>query len=348
MSLPSLTPDIASRFSRIALAHVERQYPNKLDHVLNDAGDLRSPRDLHPIFYGSFDWHSCVHGYWLLATMLRRAPEIPEAAEIRALFDRQLSSDKVGAELAYLSQPLRATFERPYGWAWLLMLSAELARHENDEGRRWRENLEPLTHAFVARFRTFLPKATYPIRAGAHFNTAFAVALAAEYARTVRDESFAFLLKEKAMAWYDDDIDCQAWEPGGDDFLSPALIEAECMRRVLAPADFRRWFDRFLPRLADHDPGTLFVPATVSDRTDGKIGHLDGVNLSRAWCWRSIAGALDEGDRRRPVLLAAAREHLDASLPQVAGDYMGEHWLATFAALALEPGSGAWGPEGRK
>lgn len=337
--MTSLTPDIASRFSALALSHVRREYPNKLDHAINGEADLRSPRELHPVFYGSYDWHSCVHGYWLLSRLYRLFPSLPESARIRHLFDEQLTGPKVADEVAYLRQPNRGTFERPYGWCWLLMLSAELARHDSDEGRQWTAALAPLTDAFVARFQGFLPKATYPIRAGTHFNTAFASALALEYADVVGDTAFAALVRDKAVAWYGGDVDCQAWEPGGDDFLSPALVEAECMRRSLPAARFAEWFARFLPRITSHEPATLFTPATVSDRTDGKIAHLDGLNLSRAWCWRSIASALPEDDPRRDAAIHAATVHIAASLPHVAGDYMGEHWLATFALLALTGGA---------
>ncbi len=332
MAMLTLTPKLASIFARLALSHVEREYPNKLDHVLRGQADLRAPRDLHPLFYGSFDWHSCVHGYWLLATLRRRCPEIAEAAAITALFERQLTEANVAAEVEYLAQPMRGGFERPYGWAWLLMLAAELSRH--DEGS-WSAALAPLTEAIVARFTEFLPKATYPVRTGTHFNTAFALALAMEYADTVNDDAFATLLREKAVRWYGDDVECQAWEPGGDDFLSPALAEAECMRRSLTVADFNRWLDSFLPRLEAREPATLFTPAEVSDRSDGKIAHLDGLNLSRAWCWRSLAHVWPEDDARRAIAQQAAAGHLAASLPHIAGDYMGEHWLATFAAMAL-------------
>ncbi len=330
-----LTPEIASRFARLALAHVEREYPNKLEHVYNGAQDVLEPRVLHPLFFGSFDWHSCVHGYWLLATLLRRFPDLAEAREIRGLFDRNIRDAHVNAELAYLSQPNRATFERPYGWAWLLMLAAELARHATDDGKRWSLIMKPLANAFVARFNAFLPKATYPIRVGTHFNSAFAIALALEYADVTHDKRFGRLLRGRAVAWFANDADCQAWEPGGDDFLSSALMEAECMRRSLDDDLFAPWLDKFLPRLADQDPRVLFVPATVSDRSDGKIAHLDGLNLSRAWCWRSIARSWPADDPRRALALEAARIHLDASLPHLAADYAGEHWLATFALLAL-------------
>ncbi len=332
----ALTPALASRFAGLALSHVTREYPNKLDHVLGGPEDARGPRDLHPIFFGSFDWHSCVHGYWLLARLLRRVPGLPEAPAVRALFDAHLVPERVAGEVAYLARPLARGFERPYGWAWLLALAAELARHAGPDAARWAAALRPLADAFAARFRAFLPLATYPVRAGAHFNTAFAVALALEYADAAGDDALATALRARARAWYGGDADCQAWEPGGDDFLSPALVEAECMRRALGADEFRAWFDRFLPRVARGEPAALFAPAHVSDRTDGKIAHLDGLNLSRAWCWRGLARAWPQGDPRRDAALAAADRHLAAGLPHVAGDYMGEHWLATFALLALE------------
>ncbi len=331
----ALTPALASKFAALALAHVGREYPNLVYHVMRGPEDVRGPRALHPVFYGSLDWHSCVHGYWLLAQLLRVAPGLPEAARIRALFDEQLTPPNVAGEVAYVEAPLRGTFERPYGWAWLLALQAELLRHEGDDARRWQDALRPLADVFARLFAEFLPRADYPVRGGAHFNTAFAVALALEYADRA-DPTLAALLRARAAAWYTADAGCQAWEPSGDDFLSPALVEAECMRRVLPPAAFAAWFDRFLPDVAAGEPATLFTPAGVSDRSDGKIAHLDGLNLSRAWCWRSLAAAWPPGDPRRELSLGAAERHLAASLPHVAGDYMGEHWLATFALLALE------------
>jgi hypothetical protein len=293
------------------------------------------PRELHPVFFGSLDWHSCVHGYWLLATVLRLYPDIDEATEIHELFDEQLTTAKIQREIDYLSRPFTNTFERPYGWAWLLMLSAELSRHDTTDGKHWNTALEPLSTAFVERFLQFLPKASYATRVGTHFNSAFALTMTLEYAEVAGNNALRKLVTGKALEWYEGDKDCQAWEPGGDDFLSSALMEAECMRRVLSGKEFVSWFESFLPRIGEREPATLFEPATVSDRSDGKIAHLDGLNLSRAWCWRSLATSLVDSDPRREVALEAARRHLAASLPHVTGDYMGEHWLATFALLAL-------------
>lgn len=327
-----LDRSLASRFAEAALGHVTREYPHKLDHVMSGLGDVQGPKALHPIFYGSFDWHSCVHGYWLLARLYRRCPDLPEAGRIKALIDAQFTSEKAAGELAYLDRPLSAGFERPYGWAWLLMLATELAQHGSGEGRAWATAIAPLARAFAERFRAFLPKQTYPIRVGTHFNTAFALALAYEYATLCGDEDLAALIADRARDYYGRDADCQAWEPGGDEFLSPALMEAELMHRVLPASEFVDWFERFLPRLSQGEPATLFTPATVSDRSDGKIAHLDGLNLSRAWCWRSLSSSLRFGE----LATDAAERHLRASLPHVTGDYMGEHWLASFALLALD------------
>jgi hypothetical protein len=332
----ALTVDLASRLAAIALGHVTREYPNKLDHVLAGPTDLQNPRALHPIFYGSFDWHSCVHSYWLLMRIERIFPNLPESDRIRALADAHFTPDKAAAELAYLSRPESGGFERPYGWAWLLMLAAELSAHQSSQARRaWSTALGLLAEAFAERFRRFLPKLTYPIRTGTHSNTAFALRLAQHYADAVRDGDLAGAIAERAAAWYGRDENCQAWEPGGDDFLSPALVEAECMRGILSKPEFRRWLAAFLPDLERQEPATLFTPAEVSDRTDGKIVHLDGFNLSRAWCWRGISAALDENDPLRRLADEAAERHLSRSLPHIAGDYMGEHWLGSFALLAL-------------
>jgi hypothetical protein len=327
-----ITAALAERLAGIALAHVGRPYPYVLVHVVAGPGDMAAPLDQHPIFHGSFDWHSCVHGHWLLARVLRLHPAIARAEAIHAHFDAVFTSEKVAGELDYLARPHSAGFERPYGWAWLLMLASELRRHPEP----WGERLRPLAEAFVARFKAFLPKADYPVRAGVHSNTAFALALAHDYVQEAGDDDLARLIHSKALAWYGADADCQAWEPSGDDFLSPALMEAELMRRLLSTVDFQAWFARFLPRAAAGEPTTLFRPAAVSDRGDGKIAHLDGLNLSRAWCWRGIAGALAPDDPLVPLAIEAADGHLAASLPHVSGDYAGEHWLASFALLALE------------
>ena len=326
--MTQLSPALADHLAGIALGHVTREYPNKLDHVLAGPEDCRSPRELHPVFHGSFDWHSCVHGYWTLARLYRRFPAMTQAARVRALFDAHLSPRLVEGECAYLEHPSAGGFERPYGWAWLLKLAAELAQHTTPQGAAWSAALAPLAEAFVQRFLRYLPLATYPVRAGVHFSTAFAARLALEYPHAaLRD-----MLIDTVRRWYEADADCQAWEPGGDEFLSPALIEAECMRVALPKPAFRAWFARFLPRLGQSLPATLFAPAIVSDRSDGKIAHLDGLNLSRAWCWRALADDCPDPEAARQV----ARRHLDASLPHVAGEYMGEHWLASFALLALD------------
>lgn len=324
-----LTPDIAARFAGLALGHVTREYPHKLDHVMDGPEDVLGPKALHPIFHGSFDWHSCVHGYWTLLTLRRHFPAEPFAEDIRALADEMLTGDEVAGELAYLDRAYSGGFSRPYGWAWLLALHGEAVRHEDAE---WGRALAPLARAFADRFLAFLPKQTYPIRTGTHFSTAFALVLVLDWARE-HDDALAALAETRAVEYFGQDRDCNGWEPGGDEFLSSALIEALLMRRVLGVERFRNWFAGFLPRIGDREPVTLFTPATVSDRSDGKIAHLDGFNLSRAWCWRGIADALD------PPLAALALEtadaHLAASLPNVSGDYMGEHWLASFALLAM-------------
>lgn len=324
----------AERFALIALSHVTREYPNHISHGLQGPGDARAPSELHPVFYGSFDWHSCVHGYWMLARLLRLFPHIPSADAIRNLFGKMLTAEKIAGECAYFDRPLARGYERPYGWAWLLKLAAELKGHEKPA---WGEALEPLTTRIVHRFMAFLPLASYPVRVGTHFNTAFALRLAADFAEKAGDDGLLDLLKGTARRWYGRDEACPAWgEPSGDDFLSSALIEAECMRRLMPAKDFLPWFERFLPQIADGVPATLFHPATVSDRSDGKIAHLDGLSLSRAWCWRSLARTLPETDIRAVLMESAAERHLAVALPHVAGDYMGEHWLASFAVLALD------------
>jgi len=323
----TLDPPFASKLAQIALGHVTREYPHKLDHVLTTDADSLTPRVLHPIFFGSFDWHSCVHGWWTLLTLRRLFPTIPEAGAIEELANRSFTAEKVGVELAYLDRPSSRGFERPYGWAWLLQLHLEATRHE----QHWSAELEPLARAFAARLRGYLQVLTYPIRVGTHFNTAFALVLSLEWAEAF-DPALADRIRDRSLHWFGADRDCQAWEPGGDEFLSSALIEALCMART-HPPEFSTWFGHFLPGVDNRQPATLFEPAVVSDRSDGKIAHLDGLNLSRAWCWRSIATLLAPPEHA--IATEAAEAHLTAALPHIAGDYMGEHWLASFALLAL-------------
>ncbi|KAB7646348.1 DUF2891 domain-containing protein [Polymorphobacter fuscus] len=319
----------AATLARIALGHVTREYPHKLDHVMDGPGDARTPRDLHPMFFGSFDWHSCVHGWWLLLRLLRRFPGHAAAGDTRALAAEILTADHAAAELAYLAAPSSRGFERPYGWAWLLALHAEAARHDDP---RFAKVLAPLATAFAERTRAYLPQLTYPIRTGSHGNTGFALVLMADWARD-HDPELLTLMAVRARDWFGRDRDAQVFEPDGDAFLSPTLTAALAMATLLPPAEFRAWFAAYLPDVARQAPASLFTPARVSDRSDGKIAHLDGLNLSRAWCWTGIAGRLEGDDG---VIRGTARVHLEAGLPHIAGDYAGEHWLATFALLALE------------
>lgn len=320
----------AARMAGIALGHVTREYPHKLDHVLAGDADARTPRQLHPIFFGSFDWHSCVHGWWLLLRLAHRFPDHARAAETRALAAASFTPEKVAAERAYLARPESAGFERPYGWAWLLMLHAEMTR----ENSPFAAILAPLAQDFATRWQAHLPRLTYPIRSGAHANTAFALVLMAEWARS-HDPALLATMAARARDWFGADRDAQAWEPDGDAFLSPTLTQALAMASLLPAAEFCAWFHAFLPRAAARQPASLFTPAHVSDRSDGKIAHLDGLNLSRAWAMRGIAAVLGADDAAAPVLHAAGTAHLAAALPHIAGDYAGEHWLASFALLAL-------------
>lgn len=327
-----LTQDLAARFAGVTLSHLGQHWPYKLDQVLTGPADIAAPIDLHPIFHGSFDWHSCVHGWWQVMRLARLFPDAPHAAQAIARANEMLVPDKVAGELAYLDRPMTGGFERPYGWAWLLALHDELARHDN---RNWADALAPLARAFADRLANYLPRLTYPIRVGTHTNTAFALFHARRWA-LARDPALTELIDRTAIGWFSDDRARQAWEPCGDEFLSPVLSEALLMSTILHSADFRVWFDAFLPEAASGRPETLFVPAHVSDRTDGKIAHLDGLNFARAWCWRGIATALGAGHGVGAVAEAAAERHIAASLPHVADNYMGSHWLCSFALLALE------------
>ncbi|HSS03178.1 MAG TPA: DUF2891 domain-containing protein [Kofleriaceae bacterium] len=328
-----IASDQASPFARLALDCVQRELPNSIQHLINEPGDVRRPRELHPAFYGCLDWHSAVHGHWLLVRLVRTVPGLREAAAIRAALDANLTAASIAAEVAYFAAPNRGSYERTYGWAWLLQLAAELHGWRDDDARRWAANLQPLSDAIAARYLAFLPRQTYPIRTGVHANTAFGLALALDFARATGHGALEALLVERATAYYAADRDAPAaWEPSGEDFLSPSLMEADLMRRVLPAASFAPWLHGFLPRL----PPELAHPAIVSDRSDGKLAHLDGLNLSRAWCLRAVAAALPAGDPLRPALVAAADEHTSTGLAHVmTGDYMGEHWLASFAVYLL-------------
>ena len=324
-----LDSKLAAHLARIPLGHVTREYPHKLDHVWDSEADATSPRQQHPVFFGSFDWHSCVHGWWTMLTLRRLFPDMFEAGQIAALADSTFTADKLAVELEYLDRPTAGGFERPYSWTWLLQLHLEANRHSDAP---WGARLEPLARAFAARFRRYLEVLTYPIRTGTHANTSFAVTLALPWADAF-DAPLAAALRARAVGWYAGDRDCQAWEPGGDEFLSSVLTEALCMTRCLPADAIAPWLAGFLPRIDRGEPETLFTPATVSDRSDGKIAHLDGLNLSRAWCWRELAPYLS-GEALSNAQ-AAAQRHLDTALPHLAADYAGEHWLASFALLAL-------------
>jgi hypothetical protein len=326
---------LASGFARLALDNIAQQYPHKLDHVLNGPSDLQAPRALHPVFFGSFDWHSSVHMHWLLVRLLRLVPDLPEASSIRTVLDTHFTPDRVEVELAYLRQPSRQSFERTYGWAWLLKLQCELADLAATDANAgpWRDALQALADAFVARYLQFLPIAQFPIRAGTHANSAFGLLFALDYAERMQHPALKRLVIEKTHAWFGRDRRYPAeYEPGGDDFLSGGLLEAALMLRCVDGCSFADWWEVFHPSV----PGlqTWLAPVPVSDRTDPKLAHLDGLNLSRAWCWKMIERELP-ASLREPVRHAIAA-HLDAALPHtVAGDYAGTHWLASFALLAL-------------
>ena len=333
----SLTEAQASHFANLALKCVGKEYPNKPEHVMNDRKDVQSPKSLHPAFFGCYDWHSSVHGHWMLVRLLRTFPNLARGQEIRKALGDNLSAENIRDETAYLKQPNRQSFERTYGWAWLLKLAEELLLWNDADGRKWSKDLQPLVDAFVERYILFLPKQNYPIRTGVHPNTAFGLSFAFDYAKTVGNEKLATLISERSRTYFAKDRNYPAgWEPGGEDFFSPALMEADLMRRVMMPPEFRNWFRGFLPQLAAGGPRSLLKPAVVTDRSDPKLVHLDGLNLSRAWCMRSIATALPQRDPARRVLMASARSHAVDALSHVAsGDYAGEHWLASFAVYML-------------
>lgn len=327
----------ASLFARLALKAIQKEYPNKPEHVMNSATDVRGPRDLHPAFYGSFDWHSSVHGHWMLVRLLRLLPDLPERQHIREVLEQHLTAKNLQAEADYFVPPNRQSFERTYGWAWLLKVAEELQGWDDPDGKRWSSNLRPLTDTVVARYRAFFPKQTYPIRTGVHPNTAFGLSFALDYARAVGHKPLQDVIEERSRTYFAKDVAIPAaWEPGGTDFFSPSLMEADLMQRVLPPQEFSAWLRRFLPDLEKGEPKAILTPALVTDRSDPQLVHLDGLNLSRAWCMQRIAAALPKDDLARKVLAGSAVRHAEAALHHVAsGEYVGEHWLATFAVYLL-------------
>lgn len=325
----------ASPFAQLALANIAREYPNKPDLLLLCAADLKAPRMLHPVFYGSYDWHSAVHMHWLLVRLMLRFPELPERRRISACFDAHFTDEKIRAELDYLHQPGRESFERPYGWGWLLKLQAELIALAQvmPEAARWREAVQPLADAVSERFLRFLPLARYPVRSGTHGNSAFAMLFALDYAHARQHLALRQLLTHKAHAWFGHDRRYPAaYEPGGEDFLSAGLVEAALMLRVTDDCSYADWWELFCP--APDQLLTWLTPVVVSDRSDARLAHLDGLNLSRAWCWKLLQPQLPQS-LRAPVV-SAIDAHLVASLPHaVRGHYVGTHWLASFALLVL-------------
>jgi hypothetical protein len=333
----TLTDGAAGRFAGLALKCLHQEYPNHVSHTLNGDADARPPRELTPAFYGCLDWHSDVHGHWLLVRLLRLTPQAPFAAQARREFARSFTAENIAAEVTYLKGAGRASFERPYGLAWLLQLAAELHAWDDPDARRWSSTLAPLEAEAAARIESWVPKLHYPIRIGEHDQTAFAFGLAWDWAQIVNDDAMRAVLRDAAQRFYQHDRSCPlSYEPSGEDFLSPCLAEADFMRRVLEPRAFAVWLSAFLPQIPKGAAGTSpipwLAPGVVTDRADPKLAHVDGLNLSRAWMLEGIAHGLPAGDSRIPVLLSAANEHAAAALPAVTGEYYeGGHWLGTFA-----------------
>ncbi|UJJ30115.1 DUF2891 domain-containing protein [Halopseudomonas maritima] len=321
------TPDYAA-LARIALGHITQVYPHSGPQKLKSASDWLPPEQAHPLFCGSYDWHSCVHSHWLLVQALNAAPQLAEAEAIRQRL-QQFNSAAVAAEIATFERQ-GAGFERPYGWAWLLKLQAELLISNEPAASHAARTLQPLAMLVRERLMDYLPRLPYPIRSGQHNNTAFALLLALDYASSAQDPALAELLHQRSLEWFANDVACPAWgEPGGEDFLSPSLQQAVLMQRLMSSEAFGPWLAAFLPQLASGQPATLFQPVSVVERSDGKLAHLDGLNLSRAWCWFLLAQSV-------PQLQATAEAHLHAALNHLQDDYMGSHWLATFALLAQQ------------
>jgi hypothetical protein len=323
----------APRYASIALHNLATDIPHHLDHLCVEAGESPAIRELHPAFHSSFDWHSCVHMHWLLVRLLSGWPDAVDAAQIREALDENLTPGALAAEAAYLrSAP---SFERPYGWAWALLLAAAVATSPDPAAKRWADAIEPLADAVEDLTVDWLQQSALPVRHGVHSNSAFALSLIIEAAGTLGREDLVAACRAKSRTWFLEDRDYPlGWEPSGEDFLSPAFTEADLMRRVLPAEEFPAWLDAFLPGLANGD--TPLEPVPVRYPVDGRQGHLQGLNLSRAWQLSELSTALPPGDTRQPVLRAAADRHLEQSLPAVvSGDFVHDHWLATFAYLAL-------------
>ena len=318
-------PSQAARFANLALECVHKEYPNKIAHALSSDADVRPPRELTPAFYGCFDWHSSVHGHWLLVRLIRLYPQAEFAARARRALDQSLAPANIAQEVKYLNAGGRSSFERPYGLAWLLQLAAELHEWDDPDARRWSETLRPLEQAVIARISGWLPKLSYPIRTGEHNNTAFSMGLMLDYARIAANKDFRGLVESRARAYYLRDQACPiAYEPSGEDFLSPCLAEADLMRRVLPSSEFAPWFKAFLPRVDFH-------PTYVSDPTDGKLYHFAGLNLSRAWMLEGIASKLPSNPFEKQI--AALKV---AGLASIKSEhYEGGHWLGTFAVYLV-------------
>ncbi|MFD2469745.1 DUF2891 domain-containing protein [Amycolatopsis silviterrae] len=330
----------AGDFAETALANIVREYPHYESHWRTDDTPVPSIRELHPCFYGSFDWHSCVEMFWVLAHLLRRYPSLVPADEIRAVLNSHLTEPALATEAAYFAPEHHRTTQRPYGWSILLALARETATWDDPDATRWAAALQPLSKLFVTRFLDWLPKVTYPIRYGLHENGAFGLSRALPYAGYLAsrgEPELQQVITETAWRWFGLDRDYPgAWEPSGADFLTPALAEAELMSQLLPAGDFGAWLDAFLPGIADRTPTALFTPVRVTDASDGLIAHLHGLNLHRAWCWRRIAAALPGGDGRVGVVEETSREHAHAALPQVTeGPYAVEHFLAYYALILL-------------
>ena len=330
-----LDAHLAATLARVALTNVATEYPYKLDQVLGDDDDVRTPRTLHPVFHGSYDWHSCVHMHWSLARLLRLYPDHAEAGATREHFEQHLTAAAIRGELATLAEPRRATFERPYGWGWFLKLAAELnlLAAQQRAAVAWCDAVAPLAQAFADRFVEFLPRASYPTRAGTHANSAFALLLALDYCEVLQHRALQRLIAARANLWFGRDRRYPAdYEPSGEDFLSSGLVEAALMRRVVDGCSFADWWEQFVPT---RDALNAWMqPVAISDAHDPKIVHMHGLNLSRAWCWQQLLPEFDDELKRAVSTSIAA--HLAASLQAASqGEYVGTHWLASFALLAL-------------